>query len=264
MIDRRCILILLVCFMPAVLTAQTFIDVEGGGMTYTMINRDGVESIYDIWVDDFQIAETEVTVAQWRKFTEDTGMEFPWKHHYCGDISDLSPEETCPIQLVRIEEALYFCNWLSQRDGLEMVYVYNRNGTRIIRNIGADGYRIPSTDEWDYAGRGGRKSRGYIYSGSNNPEEVAWFNSEEFEDGTKPVGTKAANELGIYDMSGNIREWTWPDIGIQYPTEDSEERIHLRGGGWISTENLIRLDYDRVERVYQWSCNGFRLARNAE
>jgi len=253
-------LLMLVCFMPAVLPAQTFIGVEGGGMTYTLIT-DGKEDVRDIWVEDFQLSATEVTVAQWRDFTIATGMDFPWEHHYVGYISEISPQETCPIQLVRIEEAVYFCNWMSQREGLRMVYL--QNGIRITRDENADGYRIPTTEEWDYAARGGRLSHGYLYAGSNNPDEVAWYNFT-LEEGTKPVGTKAPNELGLYDMSGNIREWTWPEKGIPYNTNDSDEILNIRGGGWVSSLEMIRLDFNRFERVYQWSINGFRLARNAE
>jgi len=257
---RQYYLVILVCFMPAVLPAQAFIGVEGGGMTYTLIT-DEKEDIRDIWVDDFQLSVIEVTVAQWREFTTDTGMDFPWEHHYVGYISEISPQETCPIQLVRIEEAVSFCNWLSKRNGLQMVYL--QNGIRIIRDKNADGYRIPTTIEWDYAARGGRLSHGYIYAGSNNPEEVAWYNLT-LEEGTKPVGTKSPNELGIYDMTGNIREWTWPEKGIPYRTSESDEKINIRGGGWVSSLDMIRLDFNRFERVYQWSVNGFRLAKNAE
>ncbi len=250
----------LVCFMPAVLSAQTFIDVDGGGMTYTMITE-GEESIHDIWVENFQLATTEVTVAQWQKFITDTGLDFPWEKHYFGDISELSPENNCPIQLVRIEEVVFYCNWKSRREGLELVY--ERTGSRIERNINADGYRLPTTAEWDFAARGGRMSRGYIFAGSNNPDEVAWY-SLPFDEGTKPVGTKAPNELGLYDMSGNIREWTWPEAGIPYPTKGSDEKLNLRGGSWTTTLEHSRLDFNRVTRVSQWACNGFRLARNAE
>ena len=256
----RSILIFQLFFLSLVLFGQSFVDVESGGLTYTMVDREGVETLYDIRVDDFRIAATEVTVAQWREFTRETGLDFPWKHHYAGDISELSPGENCPIQLVRIEEALYYCNWLSRKEGLQMVYL--QNGIRIIRDEDADGYRLPTTEEWDYAARGGRFTHGYIYAGSDNPEEVAWINLP-VEEGTKPVGTKAPNELGIYDMSGNIREWTWPEAGIPYPPEGSHESVHLRGGGWTSKGKIARLDYDRVEWVFQWSCNGFRLARNA-
>lgn len=257
----KCVcLVILVCFMPAVLPSQTFIDVDGGGMTYTL-NTDGVESLHDIWVDDFQMADTEVTVAQWREFIEDTGMEFPWEHHYAGDISELSPREDCPIQLVRVNEAVFFCNWLSRRNGLQMVYL--QNGIRIIRNKNADGYRLPTTEEWDYAARGGRLTHGYIYAGSDNPDEVAWYNLP-IEEGSKPVGTKASNELGLFDMSGSVPEWTWPKKGLPYHIDDSEELIYIRGGCWVSPLNWIRLDFDRSEHVYQSSLNGFRLVKNAD
>ena len=254
------ILLLMVCLMPTVLRAQMFIGVEGGGMTYTLIT-DGKEDVRDIWVENFQLSATEVTVAQWREFTIDTGMDFLWEHHYAGDISELSPLEDCPIQLVRIEEAVYFCNWLSQREGLQMVYL--QNGFRIIRDKNADGYRLPTTDEWDFSARGGRLSLGYIFSGSNNPDEVAWYNLP-FDEGANSVAKKAPNELGLYDMTGNIWEWTWPDIGIPYNASNSDEKINLRGGGWTSSIDQARLDHNLYTSVSKWSCNGFRLAKNAE
>ncbi len=253
-------LLILLFFMSEVLPAQTFISVDCGGMTYTMDTR-GVETVRDIWVQDFQMAATEVTVAQWREFIDDTGMDFPWEHHYAGDISELSPREDCPIQLVRIDEVVSFCNWLSLQDGLKRVYL--QNGIRVIRDRTANGYRLPTTEEWDYAARGGRLSHGYIYAGSNNPDEVAWYNIP-IEEGSKPVGTKAPNELGLYDMSGSVSEWTWPDIGIPYYIHDSEELVYIRGGCWVSPLNWIRLDFDRSEHVYLWSLNGFRLAKNAD
>jgi formylglycine-generating enzyme required for sulfatase activity len=254
------ILIFLVLFMPAVLWGQTYIDVQGGGMTYTMITE-GEEIIHDIRVDDFVLSATEVTVNQWRKFTVDTGLNFPWEGHYAGDITELSPGNRCPIQLVKIEEALLFCNWKSRRDGLEEVY--KQEGPRITRDPAANGYRLPTTEEWDYAARGGRKSNGYIYAGSNDPEEVAWFNLP-FDEGTKPVGTKSPNELGLYDMTGNIREWTWPEKGIPFPTSGSDEMLHLRGGNWNIPTEFAALKFDRVVQVSLWSCVGFRLARNAD
>jgi len=253
-------LVFFVLLMPAVLSGQTFIHVQGGGMTYTMINE-GDEVDHDIWVDDFVMAATEVTVNQWRKFTVDTGLDFPWEGHYFGDITELSPGNRCPIQLVKIEEALLFCNWKSRRDGFDEVY--KQEGNRITRDPAANGYRLPTSDEWDYAARGGRKSAGFIYAGSNDPEEVAWFNLP-FEEGTKPVGTKSPNELGLYDMTGNIREWTWPPMGIPFPTSGSDEMLHLRGGNWNIPTEFAALKFDRVVQVSLWSCVGFRLARNVD
>lgn len=251
---------LMVFLLPAALIAQDFIDVDGGGMTYTMVSEEESET-FRIRVKDFRMAETEVTVAQWRAFTEDTGFDFCWVDHYCGDIATLSPGKECPIQLVRIEEAVQFCNWLSDRDGYERVYF--QDGDRIHRNRRADGYRLPTSEEWDYAARGGRDSRGYVFAGSDNAAEVAWY-GYEFEDGTRPVATKKPNELGIYDMSGNVREWTWPESGIPFPASGIEETIWVRGGSWLSDETGVRLDFVRYVHPYTWNVIGFRLARNAE
>ena len=251
---------LLVLVLPAASDARELVAVRGGAMTYTLV-EDDEEVVHDIWVDDFQIAATELTVGEWRRFTEDSGMEFCWEGHYCGDIAELSPGENCPIQLVRIAEAALYCNWLSAREGLTPVY-YREDG-RILRNPDADGYRLPTTEEWDYAARGGRRSRGYRFSGSDNPDEVAWYGLS-WEDGTRPVGSLKANELGLHDMSGNIREWTWPEGGIPIPEIRTDDVVQLRGGGWISDLVGLELRYTQIAYPSTWNVNGFRLARNAD
>ena len=123
-------------------------------------------------------------------------------------------------------------------------------------NTNANGYRLPKDAEWEWAARGGQKSLGYIYSGSNDINAVAWyeFNSPE---GAKPVGTKLANELGIQDMSGNVYEWC--------ENLSSGTLRRLRGGSWF----LSPAEYCAVSRRalsdsdwYHGSL-GFRLARNA-
>ena len=129
-------------------------------------------------------------------------------------------------------------------------------------------FRLPTEAEWEYAARGGNKSKGYKYSGSNDVDEVAWYwmNCGSI---THPVGTKKANELGLYDMSGNVFEWC-DDFMSNY-TEESQAnptgpttgvvRV-FRGGGWgNSNPASCRVSYrDSDYPTYSSSSRGLRLA----
>ena len=120
----------------------------------------------------------------------------------------------------------------------------------------ANGYRLPSEKEWVWAARGGVSSKGYTYSGSNTASEVAWT-GENSSGGTKAVGTKAANELGIYDMSGNVWEWS-EDVAYT-----SYRRI--RGGSWNNNDdNAAVANRDNNNNPDNRNNNiGFRLARSS-
>lgn len=127
-------------------------------------------------------------------------------------------------------------------------------------------YRLPTEAEWEYAARGGNKSNGYKYSGSNTIGNVAWY-YENSGDKTHPVGTEQANELGIYDMSGNVYEWCsdwygrYPSTSQTNPTGPSEGSYRVyRGGSWSDDAESCRVsnrDYDTPS--YRSRYLGFRV-----
>ena len=158
----------------------------------------------------------EITQAQWRALM---GTE-PSK--YKGD--------ELPVEMVSWDETVEFCRKLTQRE---------RKASRL-----PDGYvyRLPTEAEWEYAARGGTKSRSFKYSGSNNPEEVSWHYPGS-SDETHPVGTKRPNELGLYDMAGNVWEWCLDWYAADYyrrspqanpVNSDSGDKTYrvCRGGSW--------------------------------
>ena len=149
-----------------------------------------------------------------------------------------------------------YCNKRSLAEGLKPYY-YVAGGI-ITCNEGADGYRLLTEAEWEYAARGGNRSHGYKFSGSDNIDTVAWHDGN-LDGHTHPVCMKKPNELGIYDMSGNVWEWCWDR------SDASGSPRVSRGGSWR---------YDAVGcsvscRIYYYPSSthddlGFRLARSAQ
>jgi len=113
--------------------------------------------------------------------------------------------------------AAWFCNALSRRDGLVPVY----SETDWSANLAANGYRLPSEAQWEYAARGGALSKGTLYAGGADAATVAWYDANG-EGGVKPVASKLPNELGLYDMSGNAAEWVNDRSGVDRTVEATD------------------------------------------
>jgi len=149
-----------------------------------------------------------------------------------------------PVINVSWWDAISYCNWLSEKEGIPKAYddkgnildKYGKTTTDITEVVG---YRLPTEAEWEYAARGGKKSKGYKYSGSDNADDVAWYASNS-KGMTQEVGTKLPNELGLYDMSGNIWEWCsdfyggYSNMRKTNPFTFKGSRRVSRGGAWYS------------------------------
>ena len=204
-------------------------QLEGYGVAGWTVTLSATKSYYSsklgiTWVlvqggsnGDFEIASTEVTFDQFDAFCDETGYKKPKANFGRGKQ---------PVINVNVADAQAFCKWLGEK-----------NGTTI---------RLPEENEWEFAAKGGKKSNGYTYSGSNSVEDVAWYSSNS---GSKAheVATKKANELGIYDMSGNVWEWCGTSGAI-------------RGGSWSfdggSCPVSYRYDFNPGNRLDSY---GFRI-----
>ncbi|NUM72516.1 MAG: formylglycine-generating enzyme family protein, partial [Ignavibacteriaceae bacterium] len=152
------------------------------------------------------------------------------------------------------------------KDGLQKVC--SGSGDNITMNMNANGYRLPTEAEWEYAARGGSQSKGYTYSGSSNAGDIAWYDNNSGSK-THPVGQKQPNELGIYDMSGNVWEWCWDWYG-DYSSESQTNpkgpssgggRVY-RGGSWYFYAGRLRPAYRNYNYPdYRNNSLGFRLLR---
>ncbi len=156
-----------------------------------------------------------------------------------------------PVEQVSWYEAINFCNALSKKYGF--IPAYTIDGKNITLNNSADGFRLPSSDEWQYAARGGKD---YIYAGSDNIDEVAWFSGNSGRS-THPVKQKKPNGYGLYDMSGNVCEWCWD----ANPSNSEEHYIH--GGSWYYGSGFCNItDWYLRKGSVKGSGIGFRVVRN--
>lgn len=227
--------------------------------------------VHSVTLNSFYIGKYEVTQAEW------LAMMGTNPSNFTGDLQR-------PVEKVSWYDIMVYCNKRSMDEGLTPCYTIN-NSTNpadwgsvptsaddawnaAICNWAAKGYRLPSEAEWEFAARGGNSSQSYTYSGSNTLGDVAWYDGNSGST-THGVGTKAPNELGIYDMSGNVWEWSWDWLG-EYssnaqtnPTGSTSGSFRvLRGGSYYRTDDFCRVGYRYHNLPYSNSVNyGFRVAR---
>ena len=190
-----------------------------------------------------------------------------------------------PVNYINWYDALVYCNTRSIQENLTPCYSINGStnpndwGSVPTNNdstwnaatcdFAADGYRLPTEAEWEWAARGGKEST-YTYAGSDDIDEVAWYTGNTNDTGTRDVKSKKANGYGLYDMSGNVWEWCWDWYGsISSGTPDagpvSGSSRCPRGGSWFNnTSDAQVASRGNIYPNYRNYYYGFRLVRSAQ
>ncbi|MDQ1265619.1 MAG: hypothetical protein QG635_770 [Bacteroidota bacterium] len=201
------------------------------------------------------------------------------------EVMDINPSyfkgDSLPIDRVTWNEAIEFCNLLSEREGLQQCY--SGSGYSVVCDFTANGYRLPTEAEWEYACRAGTTTD--IYSGDivneycepldSNLDSIAWYcgnsgNPTAFDSGyTHIVGQKAPNSFGLYDMSGNVWEWCWDSYSayssapVTDPTGSQRSGKGLvRGGSWVFDAHRSRSSDRYTTNMSRDYSIGFRIVRN--
>ncbi|MBL7827804.1 MAG: formylglycine-generating enzyme family protein [Saprospiraceae bacterium] len=243
----------------------SMVKVKGGKFRMGSESGDRHEMpVHEVQLSTFYLSKYEVTIGQYLAFCESTNSHWPvWlekgkDYHvetgtdsFYKDKGMSRSNKDYPVIGVNWEDAAAYCKWLSEKTGKR--------------------YRLPTEAEWEYAARGGKSSRGYTYAGSNDLKRVGWY-YENSEGKVHPVGSLQANELGLYDMSGNVNEWCadwYDDAYYQYsPVKNPQGPIRdpfrvYRGGGWNSAPIRCRVT-DRNHTFYKvhFEYLGFRVAQD--
>lgn len=218
------------------------VAVKGGTFTMGATSEQGSDAYKDekpaheVTLSDYYIGQTEVTQALWKAVM--------------GRNPSYHREDNLPVEKVSWDDCQEFIQKLNQLTGKQ--------------------FRLPTEAEWEYAARGGRKSRGYKYAGGNDIGLVAWYDGNSGYE-THPVATKQANELGIYDMSGNVYEWCsdywygdYQSSSLSDPQGPSSGLFRVcRGGSYdinarhcrVSHRNCLTPDYRDGYLGLRLSCN---------
>jgi formylglycine-generating enzyme len=239
-----------------------YVLVEGG--SYTMGTDQPVEvheaPAHKVSVNSFYLAKNETTFEDFDKYTSEVKK-------------DSVPSGTWgrgkqAVFMVSWLDAVEYCNWLSAKEKLSKCYLIKGDNVTYLDT--ANGYRLPTEAEWEFAARGGNKSKGYLFAGSADINAVGWY-KDNSGGKAKPVALKAPNELGIFDMTGNVWEWVW-DVydGGYYKTSPADNpkgpdagpyRV-MRGGAWYNDADHAKV-FSRQDHypTFRQNSVGFRVAR---
>ncbi len=267
--------------------AAGMVPVTGGTFTLGSENNldYGASPSHSVTLSDFSISTTEIrwgmwdSVATWGKSNGYTDLAAGRKG-YNGDA-------THPVTNVNWYDIVKWCNARSQKEGFTPVYytsasfipanIYKTGNSDVqntMVNWSANGYRLPTEAEWEYAAQGGSKRQNppYTYSGSNTLDGIAWYSTNSGNN-THQVGTKTANELGLYDMSGNVWEWCWDWYGTYsssaqinpYGATTGTGRV-FRGGSFVNNDSNCRVanrvsNFGLFSAVVRYNFIGFRVMR---
>ncbi|MDR2394524.1 MAG: formylglycine-generating enzyme family protein [Treponema sp.] len=226
--------------------------VEGG--VFSMGNASGEEDekpIHEVRIRSFIIGKTEVTQKEYEALMRDNPSRFKG--------------EALPVEQVTWYDAVEYCNKLSQKEGLSPVYSWKEG--QISADPAADGYRLPTEAEWEYAARERKLDtpRG-VYPEGEDLDSFAWY-TENSDNKTHEVALKAPNNLGLHDMAGNVWEWCGDWYG-GYETEATAlfpDPVRVtRGGSWNSKAQCLRSTYRHGgDPSKGYSDLGFRVLRSA-
>lgn len=200
---------------------------------------------HSVTLDSYYISATEITQGQWEAVMGEEFWDFVERKGVSwGGVSEYAP--TYPAYYISWDDAMAFCRELSRLSGKT--------------------YTLPTEAQWEYAARGGAESKNYVYSGSDKIDVVAWYDGE-----IAPVGLKEPNELGLYDMSGNVQEWCADWYSPTYystkvannpmgPQVEGEGRV-VRGGCWYRKCNTdCRVTFRNYgDPSYGGQGHGFRV-----
>ena len=276
------------------------------GGTFRMGSNDNMDidakPVHTVTLDGFYMSKNLITQEQYHAVVGfnpslfQGGLDKPRQYAQSYNMRYELPEgvtsgDKLPVENLTWFDVLEFCNKLSALEGLTPVYeIANRkpaegypiNNVDVTVDWSANGYRMPTEAEWEYAAKGGDGMGPYfIYAGSNDPEAVAWYaNLAKTAEGLTtsasayvphPVGLKAPNALGIYDLSGNVYEWCWDWFG-EYPAAaqtnpkgppDGDNRVRRGGCPNRMGESIIRVAFrDSYSPIYINGQTGFRVVRN--